>query len=317
MGEHRKGAKGRVEELRERGEEARARAGEITARAQEARGRIPVLDVVFRAGERDREAGGGVLAGALAFRVFLFFVPYVFVLVTVMGLFRWAGIDPSGVFPDQGIGRYLVESITVSSGQSWLGWVLSLVVGVVVLAWTAWSFLRAMNEASRFAWRLPYRPLPHPTQAFIGLLIWILGMTFVPSLLSFLHQRLGIVGDVLVLALGWLAYTILWFVLLSRFSRREGVPAIALLPGAAAFGFALQILSVATAIWMGFRIESATDKYGDLGTAVALLAWLAIFGRMAVGSCVVNASLWERSHPRAEPPAPGEAAGSGDPSPPS
>lgn len=304
MGEHRKGAKGRVEGLRVRGEEARERAGALAARAQGARGQVPVLDVLFRAGERDREAGGGVLAAALAFRVFLFFVPYVFVLVTVMGVFRWAGLDPSGLFPDQGVGRYLVESIAVSSSQGWLGWVISLLVGLVVLGWTAWAFLRAMNEASRFAWRLPYRSLPHPTQALIGLSIWILGMTFWPSLLSLLHQRVGILGDLLVLVLGWLGYTALWFVLLSRFARPEGVPAVSLLPGAAAFGFALQLLSVATAVWMGFRVESATDKYGDLGTAVALLAWLAIFGRMAVGSCVISASLWERAHPHAAAPTP-------------
>src|ERR671937_1924735 len=44
------------------------------------------LDTAFGAFEHDVAAGGGVLAGAVAFRVFLFLVPYVFVIVTLFGL---------------------------------------------------------------------------------------------------------------------------------------------------------------------------------------------------------------------------------------
>ena len=44
-----------------------------------------MVDAGFHFYERDLGAGGGVLAGALAFRLFLFAVPYVFVVITIFG----------------------------------------------------------------------------------------------------------------------------------------------------------------------------------------------------------------------------------------
>ena len=54
--------------------------GNVSTRAGRAR---RALDSVMRAFEPDVAAGGGVLAGAVAFRFFLFMVPYVFLLVGV------------------------------------------------------------------------------------------------------------------------------------------------------------------------------------------------------------------------------------------
>ena len=45
-----------------------------------------MIDVAFRSYERDAEVGGGIMAGAVAFRVFLFFVPFVFFFVAAFGL---------------------------------------------------------------------------------------------------------------------------------------------------------------------------------------------------------------------------------------
>ena len=47
-------------------------------RLEESRPKSRFLDTVLGAFESDVAAGGGVLAGAVAFRVFLFLVPYVF-----------------------------------------------------------------------------------------------------------------------------------------------------------------------------------------------------------------------------------------------
>src|SRR5262245_51154181 len=51
-----------------------------------ARPRIPALDAAFEVGERDRDVAGGLLAGAVAFRLFLWLVPFAVVAVTVLGL---------------------------------------------------------------------------------------------------------------------------------------------------------------------------------------------------------------------------------------
>ena len=53
-----------------------------------ARLRIPALDAAFDVGERDRDVAGGLLAGAVAFRLFLWLVPFALAAVTVVG---WVG----------------------------------------------------------------------------------------------------------------------------------------------------------------------------------------------------------------------------------
>ena len=54
-------------------------------RLEEARPTSGPIDTAFRAFERDTAAGGGVLSAAVAFRVFLFLVPYVFFCVVTFG----------------------------------------------------------------------------------------------------------------------------------------------------------------------------------------------------------------------------------------
>ena len=70
------------------------------------------INTVFSVFERDSAAGGPVLAGAVAFRVFLFQVPYVFVLVAGLGLASSADHkDPSELARDAGIGGLTAQAI--------------------------------------------------------------------------------------------------------------------------------------------------------------------------------------------------------------
>src|ERR1700727_1929497 len=49
------------------------------------RQRSGMVDAGFQVQELDAGVGGGLLAGALAFRLFLFMVPFVYVVFTVLG----------------------------------------------------------------------------------------------------------------------------------------------------------------------------------------------------------------------------------------
>ena len=88
----------RVAHLRERAE--RTRAGIEARRADSAS-----IDTAFDAVERDAQSGGGVLAAAVAFRLFMFLVPYAFVMCTGFGLASTAaGQDPGDAARSAGIG---------------------------------------------------------------------------------------------------------------------------------------------------------------------------------------------------------------------
>src|SRR5436190_21209346 len=94
-----------------------------------------VLDTALSAFERDVSAGGGVLAGAVAFRVFLFMIPYVFMVVAVFGLGASAADeDPGRLARDAGIGGVAAKAFSgvgdLSTGERILTFV---VVGFALL----------------------------------------------------------------------------------------------------------------------------------------------------------------------------------------
>ena len=68
-----------------------ARARELAARAEAERRRHESVDVVFEVVDRDVETGGGIIAGALAYRLFIWLLPAVLVAVAGLGFAADAG----------------------------------------------------------------------------------------------------------------------------------------------------------------------------------------------------------------------------------
>ena len=82
-----------------------ARARELAARAEAERRRHESVDVVFEVVDRDVETGGGIIAGALAYRLFIWLLPAVLVAVAGLGFAADAGREPSGGGEIGGAGR--------------------------------------------------------------------------------------------------------------------------------------------------------------------------------------------------------------------
>ena len=62
-----------------------ARVRELAERAQVERERHESVDVVFEMVDRDVETGGGIIAGALAYRLFIWLLPALLVAVAGLG----------------------------------------------------------------------------------------------------------------------------------------------------------------------------------------------------------------------------------------
>ena len=80
---------------------------------------VPVIDIAFRGVEHDVRTGGGILAGAVAFRFFLFVVPYVFVVVMGFGFGADAADrDPTDLARSSGIVGLAASAIDFSTQAS-------------------------------------------------------------------------------------------------------------------------------------------------------------------------------------------------------
>ena len=88
---------------------------------QARRQRSGMVDAGFLVQELDATVGGGILAGALAFRLFLFMVPFVYVVFTVLGGIAHAvGQDPAHVLGNIGITGILANTVVkIDEKSAW------------------------------------------------------------------------------------------------------------------------------------------------------------------------------------------------------
>lgn len=273
-------ALGRIEKTREKLEEKRPNSR--------------VIDTALGAFERDVAAGGGVLAGAVAFRVFLFMIPYVFLLVVIFGLGASAGSeDPSSLARDAGIGGLAAKAFAgigeLSTGQR----VLSFFVAGVALLLATRSLLKVLRIVHALVWHTSPGKPKSATRAAGALVLLVTGALAISTLIGLVRDAsflAGLVATVLFIAIPVAA----WIFVSWHMPRDPDMPWTALLPGALVFGIGMEVLHLVTVYWIATQVEHKTDTYGAIGFALALLLWAYLLGRLITSAAVVNETLWAR-----------------------
>jgi uncharacterized BrkB/YihY/UPF0761 family membrane protein len=275
---------------------ARDRIEATRDRIEAARPRSKLLNSVFGVAEHDVVTGGGVLAGAVAFRVFMFLVPFVFVLVAFLG-FAAGQSDrpPTEVAADFGVAGLAATAVQNLADESFGTRLIALLGGVVAVLLAAKAAVKALQTVYGLIWGVGPHKAVRRARATVGFIVVATGGLVLARLISGLH---GVVAPVLLVALFITVPTGAWLLVsLRQLPHAEGATWRDLLPGAIVTGVGVEILHVITVVWIGRQIESRTDTYGLLSLALALLLWAYVLGRVLVLSAVVNASKWYRTHP--------------------
>lgn len=294
------GIVGRVERTRQRLEESRPKSR--------------FLDTVFGALESDVAAGGGVLAGAVAFRVFLFLVPYVFLGVTVFGLgASAANEDPSSLARDNGIGGLAAKALAgvndLSTGERILSF---LVVGFALLLATR-ALLKVLRIVHALIWHTRAGKPASASRAAGALVLIVTLALMLAALVGAARGESFILG--LLMTLLYVAIPVgAWLFVSWHMPHPPDVPWTAFVPGALFFGVGLEGLHLVTVYWIAREVENKTDTYGAIGFALALLLWAYLLGRLITTSAVINETLWTRyqARRRARPGAHATSAAVGD-----
>jgi len=280
---------GRIRRLRERALELKT--GSV-AWVDAQREKHASVDFVLTAGDRDRILGGSLVSGAIAFRLFLALVPMMVVVVAIIGLMTNVGhYTTQQLVSRMGMVGYIADSVAdaskISTGTSWT----VLVVAAFVLFLTTRSLARAMRTAHALAWGLPIRRWPNGTKAALVTIGFLVALLVIVGLINTMRRDSGlaIIG---VAVLTGVAVGGLWLVA-SRFLPRRSNRWLALLPGAVLVGVGTQLINVLV-IYFTWRAARAQAFYGSLGTAIVLLAWLYIMGRLLIASAVLNSHFYVR-----------------------
>lgn len=252
-----------------------------------------MVDAGFQVQELDTRVGGGILAGALAFRIFLFMVPFVYVVFTVVGAVSGAiSQDPAQLARDIGITGVLASAVVKTQDQS--AWTLTVLVAgaAVALFLTAGSLLKALYVVHWLIWRIP-RVIPAGVVPRLILICFTLAVSALGVVVNDVRNSSGIAGAVTAIVL----VTALSFALWWRVSWKLPhalAPARALIPGAVLMAIGADVLHLLTTYWIGHLVARKTSTYGPVGIALAVLLWVYILGRIIVASAGLNAALLYR-----------------------
>ena len=275
---------GRLQQWRERGEAAQARL-------EAARSRHASLQVGWTLYEGDSSIGGGLLAGALAYRLFVLLLPTSLLLVSGLGLYAGAADKSTRqVTREAGLHGLFASNVaaTASGGARWLVFILM----IPAVLYAAAKLYRALVVVHGLVWHSTGRA-GRTTRRGVAVLLGVLLATVVSTeIVGWIrrHDQLGGVAALVVYTVvvggAWLA--------LSLQLPHGGARWTSLLPGAALFGVGLLGVNVFNVYVTARLVEDRANTYGALGVATALLFSLVLVGRLAVVSAELNAVLYRR-----------------------
>jgi membrane protein len=251
----------------------------------------PLVDVAVRIYDRDRESAGTVVSAAVAFRLFLFFVPLLLFLVGLLGFFSSA-LDEHDV-SDAGLSGGIANQINTALSQPGSTRWIAVLVGLFGMASTGRTLSKTMVSASCLAWRLPVRPKASvkAVGAIVGL---VAGVGLVSLIVGRIRQELGVAVAGVSFLIALAAYVVAWMLVFIVLPRSPSTDASALLPGAVLVASTVAGLQLVSQLYLPGRFDRASELYGAVGTTIVVLGWFFIIGRMIVVSMSVNAVIYER-----------------------
>jgi membrane protein len=276
---------------------SRERLRTITAdgrsRLELARTRLPPVDVGFRFLYRSRPVALGMLASAIAFRLFLLLLPLAYLVASALSFLGAA--DPEGTAQlgrRAGLSALLADSVAGAVRTSERGRWLALAFGIVTSLAAASGVATVLRGAHALAWGLPQPRGRRSARLVLGLLATVLVVAATTSLAASARATSPELGLVATVAAGAVYFGV--SMAASWFLPRPAVPWPALVPGALLFAVGLQGYHVLTAYYFVPKAARTSAVYGSLGVALVVLAALSLVGLLVVAAAELNAVLWER-----------------------
>jgi len=273
--------------------DVRVRAARVRDRALEFAPRAPGYHHALRALRHDQRHGGGLLAGALAFRLFGALLPLALLSAVLLGYAQTVD-DASTKEAGKAVGiapavlSSVAESSRLSGGTRWTVALFAL----IALVWSAMSAARAIRAAYSVAWSGGVTRVARPLPAALVLIAAIFGIIAVVAGARWARRELGPTG-VLIASAAVVPYFAIWLGV-SYLLPHADAPLKALIPGALLVGLGMEVIHVGTVLFVAGRIEHASATYGSFGAAFTLLVWLYVVSRVIIASAMLNASLWRR-----------------------
>jgi uncharacterized BrkB/YihY/UPF0761 family membrane protein len=252
---------------------------------------LPSVGVVLWIFRRDRQAAGAVMSSALAFRLFLFFMPLLLLTIGVAG-FASDIVDARSANQVAGISGGLAKQVGTAFHQSGLTRWVAVLLGLWGVLVAGRSLSRVLYAASAAAWGLPPgdRARLRAVGAVAGLVCTI---GVIAILIGRIRESFGLgpasasfLPALLIYAVAWLGVSMF----LPRATEDPGT----LLPGCLLVALTLTVMHAISELYLPDRLDHASQLYGAFGATVVTLGWFFILGRAIIIAMELNAAIYDR-----------------------
>jgi uncharacterized BrkB/YihY/UPF0761 family membrane protein len=269
---------------------AHEQARRLCGRLVSAAGRYPWVGVVVRVVRRDLEVGGALLTGALAFRLFIWLLPCCLLVAAVLGFTASGGRSPAELAREMGASPLTSSVLGQLGAQAERGRYLTALIALGLMCVAGLALGRVLDGIHARVWQTPVDRGLRPalgravryTAALLGIIVGNLAAPLVgtaigqPEVVIVLTSLLCYVGfGTVVLSVAWPP----------RWRQT--------LPGAVVVAVGIEGLHLVAVLYLPGKLVRASQLYGTLGVAAALLVWLALMARLVVLGLVLNAVLAE------------------------
>ena len=246
------------------------------------------MALAFDVAERDRARLGGLLAGALAYRFFLWLLPFSLFMVGSLGaVASLDGDAPDDISDNVGLRGFLGDTLADGARES--GWWFALFVGLFATLYAGMGAVRALRISHAAAWGMRPHPGGNPMRGSVWLTAIVIAVVVLAGLIGWV-RHISALGGLLALLGTTGLYFGIWLGVSARLPHRA--PSMrALVPGALVVAVGIQCIQLFTAYYLAGRAERASSVYGTIGVALTLLLWLFLVARLMVGGAILNAQL--------------------------
>ena len=253
---------------------------------------IPAVGVIAGTYRRDRESAGSVLGSAIAFRLFLFFVPLLLLAVGIAG-FASGFVDARTVSRTTGVYGSLGAEISAAFHQPGFTRWFAVLFGLFGVLTAGRSLSRVLRAASAAAWRLPLSGSRASLRAAGVVAGLICGIALIAILVNRVREDLGLGVAGLAFVPALVIYGLAWLGVSMMLPRATDDPG-ALLPGSLLVALTITVMHAISEFYLPDRLDRASQLYGAIGTTIVTLGWFFILGRGVVLAMELNAAIYER-----------------------
>jgi uncharacterized BrkB/YihY/UPF0761 family membrane protein len=265
----------------EPGDGFRDHLGSATARTKDVSVAVPL-----RAVRRNSRVAATVLAGGVAYRLFLWLVPFSLVVGGLLGLGDANDLEEalSGGGLPAAVVNAIGDAARDAETNSW--WLI--LVGVWLLLWAGYTGAKAIQLIHALVWSDP-PPKAKPLKNSLAFSATCIAFIAVGSLTWWFRDQAEVtqllIAGVMVLPLAgiWL-----WVSLLLPHGQANWK---SLLPGALFAAIAFQVLHGAVVYFLADKLEKSTSLYGALGIVTTVLFFMYLVGRIIVTAPIINSAL--------------------------